>query len=168
MPTSVNILELSDFSLAEQQHFGRARDILALAVNFPSFRDRVLTAPYKETYFRLEGGRRISLKPTEIVQIISDGLERGTAADGIIDISIRKDPTIEEPVVGSTVPGKLPWRTGSWFIERCTTAGDTISPARHMIHEWLHVAGFVHKRQNGYRKDVAYLVGDVVRKSFAR
>ncbi|MBK8632006.1 MAG: hypothetical protein IPN84_18120, partial [Sphingomonadales bacterium] len=113
--------------------------------------------------FRPAVGSRISKTPAEVVQIINDGLERGTFVDGTIDIAIRQDPTIDAPVVGSTTPGKLLWRTSSWFIEKSTSRSDTISPARHMIHEWLHVAGFMHKRQNGYREDVAYLVGDIVR-----
>lgn len=164
MGISINLRELIDFDPAQQAHFRKAADVLALAVNHPNFQQQVLSAPYRETYFRPAGGSRISKTPAEIVQIIVNGLERGTLADGTIDIAIRQDPTIDAPVVGSTTPGKLPWRTSSWFIENSTSAGDTISPARHMIHEWLHVAGFVHKRQNGYRKDVAYLVGDIVRR----
>lgn len=161
---TINLRELIDFDQVQKAHFRKSADVLALAVNHPDFRNRVLSAPYKETYFRPAGGSKISKTPAEIIQIIIDGLERGTLADGTLDIAIRQDPTFDTPVVGSTTPGKLPWRTSSWFIEKCTSRSDTISPARHMIHEWLHVAGFVHKRQNGYRKDVAYLVGDIVRK----
>jgi hypothetical protein len=163
MSITINLRELIDFDPAQDAHFRKSAEILALAVNHPDFLPRVLTAPYRETYFRPAVGSRISKTPAEVVQIINDGLERGTLADGTIDIAIRQDPTIDAPVVGSTTPGKLLWRTSSWFIEKSTSRSDTISPARHMIHEWLHVAGFMHKRQNGYRKDVAYLVGDIVR-----
>ena len=163
MTTAINLRDLIDFDDAQDAHFRRCGELLALAVNHADFRRRVLSAPYRETYFKPVGRRRVSKTPAEVVQIIEQGLERGTTADSIIDIAISQDPTIEAPVVGSTIPGQLPWRTSSWFIKDCTTSGDTINPARHMIHEWLHVAGFVHKRQNGYRKDVAYLVGDIVR-----
>ncbi|MBL9066380.1 MAG: hypothetical protein JNN10_08805 [Sphingopyxis sp.] len=164
MAIAISLHELINFDQAQDEHFRKSADILSFAVNHPNFRTQVLSAPYRETYFRPAGGHRVSKTPAEIVQIITEGLERDTIADNTIDISIRQDPTIGAPVVGSTTPGKLPWRTSSWFIQGCTATGDTISPARHMIHEWLHVAGFVHKRQNGYRKDVAYLVGDIVRK----
>jgi hypothetical protein len=167
MSITINLRELIDFDQVQEAHFRKATDVLALAVNHPDFRQLVLSAPYRETYFRLASGSRISKTPSEIIQIISDGLERGTLADNTIDIAIRQDPSIDAPVVGSTTPGKLPWRTSSWFIEKCTSRSDTISPARHVIHEWLHVSGFVHKRQNGYRKDVAYLVGDIVRRILA-
>lgn len=163
MSIVINIRELNGFTENEAAHFRKAADVLSLAVNHPEFITRVISAPYKETFFKPKDKPRTKKTPQEIAEIITQGIERGTAADGTIDIAIRKDPTIEPNVVGITTVGVLPFRTSAWFIERSTNAGDTIQPARHMLHEWLHVAGFVHKKNNGYRPDVAYLVGGIVR-----
>ena len=35
--------------------------------------------------------------------------------------------------------------------------------ARHLIHEWMHVAGFFHERHGPDQKGVPYVVGDIVR-----
>jgi hypothetical protein len=163
MTIIVKIHELIDFEQSQDMHFRTSAALLALAMNHPEFENLVLSAPYLETYFRTAEGKTISKSPAEILQIIVEGLERSTQTDNAIDISIKRDKKIRKPIVGITNLGKLPFRTANWFIEGCTVSGDTISVARHMTHEWLHVTGFMHKRQNGYRKDVAYLVGDIVR-----
>jgi len=36
--------------------------------------------------------------------------------------------------------------------------------ARHLMHEWMHVAGFFHAGDGADQDDVAYEIGDVVRK----
>lgn len=163
MSIVINIRELNGFTENEAAHFRKAADVLSLAVNHPEFIPRVMSAPYKETLFKPVGQNAISKTPQEIADIIIQGLERGTAADGALDIAIRKARNFKRPKVGSSIPGKLPFRTAGWFISSATRKGDTVQPARHMIHEWLHVAGFVHKKNDGYRPDVAYLVGGIVR-----
>lgn len=157
---------LQNFESPNSEHLAlaeRAASLVGQAVNHPEFKPKVLTARYRETRFRDSNGRLSHKKPDEIAAIILAGMERGTADDAEIDLAIRVDPSIEPDVVGVTTPGKLPFRTGKWFFDLAVEKNDAISVARHMMHEWLHVAGFVHKRNNGYRKDVAYLVGGIVR-----
>jgi hypothetical protein len=139
-----------------------AARLLDRAVNDPAFRNSVLKAPYKETRFRDRRGNISHKKPQDILDTILGGIERDTRPDNELDLSLNL-AKIARPTIGSAIPGKLPWRTAYWFIDECVERGDTITPARHLIHEWLHVAGFVHVKNDGRRPDVPYLVGDVVR-----
>lgn len=164
MPTKVVVEALNKFSPMADAHFRNAATALERAINDPAFNDLVLEAKYKETRFKPSSARTVVRKtPAEILAIITGGIERGSTADGQISLKITRDDTIKPDVVGVTTTGRLPFRTAGWFIDAAVQSGDLVSPARHMIHEWLHVAGFVHKRNNGWRPDVAYLVGGIVR-----
>lgn len=160
---TVTVHMLTGFNEAQSIHFRQSAQLLGSAVNHAMFRERVLRAPYQELLFRLDKDTVITKSPQDVADIILHGMERDTAKDAEIDLSITRDDTIEQPVVGSTKIGNAHFRTAGWFIDLATTKKDTISPARHMIHEWLHVSGFTHKNNNGRREDVPYLVGDIVR-----
>jgi hypothetical protein len=69
----------------------------------------------------------------------------------------------KRPTVGSTTLGRNPVRTGYWFINAAAQRSDAVSVARHMMHEWLHIAGFYHYPNNSARGDVPYALGDLVR-----
>ena len=162
MAISVILHRLQNANAPQRDILERSRAQLQRAVNHPDFKQRILDAPYRESRFRDRRGRITDKSPEEVAAIILGGLERGTGEDMEIDLAI-KLANISYPMVGSTVPGRLPFRTAYWFVDGCVRANDTVSPARHMIHEWLHVAGFVHVHRDGVRDDVPYLVGDIVR-----
>lgn len=162
MAISVTMNRLQNANAPQEDIIERSRVQLERAVNHPDFKQRILDAPYRETRFRDRRGRETDKSPEEIAAIILSGLERGTGEDGEIDLAIKLG-NIAYPTVGLTVPGRLPFKTAYWFVDGCVRANDTVSPARHMIHEWLHVAGFVHLHHDGVRDDVPYLVGGIVR-----
>ena len=156
---TLHVLEGAD---ARQRRLaGRAAAALRQAVNDPDFEPRVRAAPYEATRFS-DGGKSWPVPPAQVYDRIRSGAERGTAADGAIDLAIVL-ADLPKGVVGETTPGKLPFRTARWFIDGCVEEEDVVSPACHFIHEWLHVAGFYHCPDNAARGDVSYLVGDIVR-----
>ncbi len=67
-------------------------------------------------------------------------------------------------IVGSAGLGRQPIKPALWFLEQCAKRNDAVSLARHLIHEWLHVAGFFHAGSGPSQDDVPYQVGDIVRK----
>lgn len=168
MPIKVTLHRLENDNDAQRQIVEKACKALQTAVNMPEFKNRLRDAQYPEALFREKSGQIVTKKPTEIAQIILNGIERdqqpgsGGKHDEEIDLAIRLD-NIGRPTVGSTIPGRLPFRTAYWFIDQAARRNDSVSPARHFIHEWLHVAGFVHRRNDGKRQDVPYIVGNMVR-----
>lgn len=160
---TVTVHALEGFSEAQSAHFRRSAQFLGEAINHREFRNRVLKAPYQELLFRVDHDTVVAKTPEDVANIILHGIERDTIKDSEIDLSITRDDNIKRPTVGSTRIGNAHFRTAGWFINLATSKKDTISPARHMVHEWLHVAGFTHKKNNGRREDVPYLVGDIVR-----
>ena len=166
MPVSVNLRDVHGATQREREVFDRAAANLERAINHRQFAAKVLNAPYEEIFFRPRGSRnRITKTPRDVLRAIQGGVERDTSPDSELDIEIRIDASIRPNVTGSTTPGRLPWRTARWFVNSFAhrRRPDTVTPARHLVHEWLHVAGFVHRRNNGYRKDPPYLVGAIVR-----
>lgn len=160
---TVTVGKLLRFSAKEDEVFRKAGQLLQKAINDASFEKMVISAQYTHLSFKPANGAAVIQKtPQDIVDIIRSGRERGTPSDNDLDISIEKDDNRQRPSVGGSFPGILPWKTAKWFIEQ--SAGgekpDTISPARHMVHEWLHVAGFVHQGKKG---DPPYVVGAIVR-----
>ncbi|HEX8127082.1 MAG TPA: hypothetical protein VF548_16015 [Allosphingosinicella sp.] len=162
MPTKVTVGTLKGFTAKEEAVFRTAGALLQQAINDPEFERRVLKARYTHLSFKPANKPVVQKKPSDIVTLVQTGLERGTSRDNELDIAIVKDLDRQRPSVGGSYPGKLPWETAKWFIEACVKPRkpDTISPARHMIHEWLHVAGFVHQ---GKKVDPPYVVGSIVR-----
>lgn len=163
MTVRVTVGTLKGFTPKEESVFRKSGSLLQETINDPDFERRVLTASYTHLSFEPAAGRpAVQKKPADILAIIRAGTERGTLRDKEIDIAIVKDPNRKRPSVGGSYPGVLPWKTAKWFIDDCASGSrpDTISPARHMIHEWLHVSGFVHRGRKG---DVPYVVGGIVR-----
>lgn len=102
----------------------------------------------------------------EVIKIITEGREGDqqdiARPDRTLNIQVRLYPH-GKGTVGSTTLGRQPVKPAFWFVERCIASKDGVSMARHLMHEWLHVAGFFHYPNNSARDDVPYIVGDVVR-----
>ena len=159
---SVTLHELIDAGPRQTALVSQSCQLLQTALNDPNFVPMVANATYRETRFRDANGQTRSIPPAELPGFIASGAERGTPGDNEIDLKI-KLARLRRGVVGSTIPGRLPFRTAYWFINGCLAEEDAISPARHFIHEWLHVAGFYHYPNNSAREDVPYVVGDIIR-----
>lgn len=142
--------------------------LLQQAVNDPRFAERVKNATYKESRFKKSDGTIVVVEPGKVLDYVLGGLERDTGKDDEIDLSItlahlRAPTRLRAGTVGATITGKLPITTAYWFIDGCVKDGDAVSPARHFLHEWMHVAGFIHYPDNSARDDVPYVLGEIVR-----
>lgn len=135
--------------------------LLETALNDPGFPERVRAETYRETRFS-DGSSWRSVPVADLAEMILGGAERGTEADGEIDLKVELDG-FKRGILGSTTPGKLPFRTAYWFINDCIEYDEPAELAGHLIHEWLHVCGFYHWPDNRARDDVAYHVGNIVR-----
>lgn len=136
--------------------------LLEVALNHDSFKEIVLNTDYEKSKFQDHNRILHDKTPEEIYKFISGGLEYGTDQDQEIDIIVSLAP-IKKGVLGSTTPRQLPFQTSYWFINDCIRYNDPISLASHFIHEWLHVAGFIHYPDNSARNDVPYHIGSIVK-----
>ncbi len=85
-----------------------------------------------------------------------------SANDKVIAIRIVPTPK-PKGVVGSTALGSSTVHTATWFLSQVTKRKDAISLSRHLLHEWMHSAGFFHTSDGPNQKDVAYRMGDLIR-----
>lgn len=143
---------------------GMAETILERVLNHGTFRAEVEGAQYSGgTLFKQKNGQVVRKTPSQVADIILNGIERDRPDDDDLDMTISPYPH-PKGVVGSAGLGRQPIRPAIWFLEQCAKRGDAVSLARHLIHEWLHVAGFFHSRSGPGQDDVPYQVGDIVRK----
>ena len=141
--------------------FERARALLERVLNEQAFADRLATADYEASWQRGTDESDTQRTRAEVAQVILSGRESGTAADQAIDLEVQLR-TLRRRVRGKTVLGQLPITTNYRFVNRCLDEDDPAELAAHLMHEWLHVAGFYHRGGNRARGDVAYVVGDIV------
>ena len=141
----------------------RACALLEAALNDPRFPAMVAAENYRETRFADASGAWRSVAVSDIADMVFAGRERGTEADAEIDLEVRLDG-FRRGILGSTLPGVLPFRTAYWFINDCIQHDEPAELAGHFMHEWLHVSGFYHWPDNGARDDVAYHLGNIVRR----
>jgi hypothetical protein len=150
----------------EDQIFVKARRILEQVVNDPRFKAGILQGGFRGSKYRYQDGTVEDKSPQQVWNIIRCGIERpvrsGLTPDRQIDLEVLLVPKTR-PTVGSTFLGQLPIRTGYWFVNAAIANDDGVSLARHMMHEWMHVAGFFHYPSNSARGDVPYRVGELVK-----
>ncbi len=168
MSITVKLNSLTGANDTQRSIVERGCKALERAINHPEFDSRVRAAKFTDTKFENPDGKVVTVPPVEVLDYVLRGLERGTSEDNEIDLAIGlkyfKPPTpISSGTVGATTTGTLPFHTAYWFIDGCAEDNDEISPARHFMHEWMHVAGFIHYPNNKARDDVAYKLGEIVR-----
>lgn len=167
MAIKVSLHSLENAGPKQRALIERAIELIERAVNHPDFIPRVRSAPYKQTRFSPRTGPAFTATVEDIVAVLQNGRERDTADDAEIDLEItlaklRAPSPLRAGVVGHTDTGRQPVTTAYWFMNDCIARDDAISPARHFLHEWLHVAGFVHFPNNSARDDPPYLIGEIV------
>lgn len=128
--------------------------------------------------FKQRNRRVVSATKDQIWQVVRRGHERNTKnypniatqipgnpaqPDNVIAINIAPTPK-PRGIVGSTALGSSTVRTATWFLAQTAKRKDAISLARHLMHEWIHSAGFFHTKDGPNQKDVAYRMGDLIRK----
>ena len=153
----------------QRRFIERAVSRLGEALADPGLLPAIDRAQYTETRWTPLHGQWRSLTGAEIAERVAAGLERGTEADGIVDLSFElvelPGPESGRQVLGSTALGCRPIHPSVWFVDRCREAGDAVNLASHFMHEWMHVSGFYHWPDNKARGDVAYVVGRLVREA---
>ena len=161
MAIKVSLHSLGNAGPKQQAIAAVACQLLEMALNDPRFPQQVLSAAYVETRFS-DGSTWRSVPVSDLPRMIADGVERGSEVDGEIDLRVNLDG-FRRGVLGSTIPGVLPFRTAYWFINDCIKYAEPSELAGHFMHEWLHVCGFYHWPDNNARDDVAYNLGNIVR-----
>ena len=169
--TKVIVLLRGDATPAQSQLICFAETYLEQAVNNPRFEKRIKGGiidgvnvepiKFNETRFRTAAGQSLKKSPDQIWTIVQQGTERTNIGTNEINIHLDLVPK-RRPTIGSTVLGKQPVRTGYWFVEEALKRSDGVSVARHLMHEWLHIAGFYHYPDNSARGDVPYELGNLV------
>lgn len=170
MVTSVKLGSV-DAAPNQQEILRQAARLLQEAVNHPNLKAEIDKADFSGgTYMRdfvlVDGKKKlrtIEADKTRILEIIQKGEEREKPKDDVINMDIMVKPH-RKGVVGSARLGQQPIMPSTAFVEKCRKANDGASLARHLIHEWLHVAGFFHLSSGPKQDDVPYEVGEIVRK----
>jgi hypothetical protein len=159
----------------ECEEFGRSVAArMQKSLNSEMFWHELRGAAYAATLFQGEDGAQSETPASEVLEAIRMGLERGTISDSEIDLQVhlgfsfrwrrRWRRRILPKVLGSTTPGGPTITTnGYYFLDALESpqGPDYADIASHWMHEWMHVAGFVHRR-NRSRGDVAYVVGNIM------
>lgn len=143
----------------------RAQELLQKVVREDAFAEKVRAATFGGgSFFRRVDGVVTQPSAGEVLRIIREGVERNAnnTGDKRIEIILKPKPQ-PKGVVGSTRLGSNPVRTATWFMQQVAERRDATSLARHLLHEWMHVAGFFHKGRGPNQKDVPYVIGDIVR-----
>jgi hypothetical protein len=170
MPTTKVVIGKMD--AAEDQHeiIRQGAKLLEEIIALDAFAEAVKKGPYPggmsmRTFDIVNGKRKyktVTVDEKRVLQIIHTGEERKEPQDNIINMDILVKPQ-KKGVVGSAILGKQPIMPSTDFVRRCKDKDDGVSMARHLIHEWMHVAGFFHEGHGPDQKDVPYVVGDIVR-----
>ena len=167
MDLRVEFLGVDGANRAEAAFIARAVERLGEAVADPRFLAAVAAADYVETRWTPLHGRWRALTGVEIAERIAGGVERGSEADGVLELRFEladlPGPESGKIVLGSTALGCQPIHPARWFLERCRAAGDAVNLASHFMHEWMHVSGFYHWPDNKARGDASYVIGRIVR-----
>jgi hypothetical protein len=155
--TTVEIRKF-DGTTEEQEFAVLCAKCLQDIVNTDRFINGVKNANY--SYRRLwdDVGNYIDVDNEKIIEIIQSGKERKSQPDNTIslEIAIRK---MRRGTVGSVNPPKSLITTNSRYFSEWLENKDIVSGAAHWLHEWLHVAGFLHNDGGIDSDDVNYTVG---------
>jgi hypothetical protein len=153
----------ADFKGSERERaFAQdCRDCLEAIINTPEFSSHVASATYSDMLFQDDAGRVFQANNQHLVQTIQTGKEYRTPADGIINLKIHIKKNMGRRTVGAVKFPDPEIYTNSSFFHSWLRDGDFVSGAAHWIHEWLHVAGFLHKRRKVDENDVNYTVGKI-------
>ena len=168
MSVEVQLHEVTGANAAEVQFIRESVGLLRRAVASPGFGASVRQADYAYTGWQSVLGKIREFTPDEIWERIVLGRECGKTADHTLDLAIALEdldgPECAHPVIGRTRLGTLPIRSARWFVDRCMVAGDRVNMAAHLMHQWMHVSGFVHGHGTKGR-DVPSVLACLVRRA---
>lgn len=163
----------SKHARAQKMKFAKALSLLEPVLNSVEFKKRVLsyvrpghTEPgYQKNYLWRNESQKLS--PTQIYDIIKEGNEKmipNTKNEMNINSWVKVCKWYESPltwcskVVGSTSPFDSKLIKVNWKFYSKFEANQMVS---NLVHEWLHLLGFLHGPSSTMRMEVPYIVGQI-------
>lgn len=157
--TKVTLHSLKNAGPKQTALASEAVAVLESIVNSDEFSSAVRSFEYSSTWIRRDDDTEEQTSIEELLTTILSGREWRSTPDHEVDLKILLRRNRRE--IGSVeYPGASEIRTSYWFINQCLENGDPLSLAAHWIHEWVHVAGYMHGRHQA--ADAAYGTGDIV------
>lgn len=168
MTVSVILHDVTGASDAELSFIREAVALLREAVQAPGFGGSVRQAGYSSASWQGRHGTIRELDGEGVWDRIVKGRESGHCGDHALNLSIEvsdlPDPDCDHCVIGATRIGTLPIYSARWFLKRCMAADDPVNYAAHLMHQWMHVSGFVHRKDHE-GKDAPSVVSRLVRRT---
>lgn len=172
MSVGVIIHEIAEANEAERAFLRSAGNLLREAVSMPGFGASVRQSEYGSTKWRSRHGSVKELDGEEIWDRIHLGRESGHTGDHTLNLKIEivdlPGPDDGKAIIGATELGNLPIRVARWFVEHCMLAGDRVNMAAHLMHQWMHVSGFVHPEDGHAPTDAPVVIARLVRRALER
>ncbi|MBI2723336.1 MAG: hypothetical protein HYX39_14275 [Bacteroidetes bacterium] len=159
--TDVILNSLTNATQEQTKFAGEAILRLKAIVNDPQFLKAVLTKRYTDNLFKTDSDQIISATNEQIVNSIVQGKEYKTKANNIIDLKIAFDEFKNDNVIGGSTPPDPLITTNLYYIRLWMKTDDSLSLAAHWMHEWLHVAGYLHRRMKPDFNDAVYQIGEL-------
>lgn len=172
MTVSVILHDTVGASVAEMAFIRESVALLREAVQAPGFGGSVRQADYSSASWQGRHGNIRELDGDGIWDRIVHGRESGHCGDHALNLSIEIADLPENDdgqgrsrgVIGATRIGTLPIFSARWFLKRCMGADDAVNYAAHLMHQWMHVSGFIHRRDSE-GKDAPSVVSRLVRRT---
>jgi hypothetical protein len=164
--TSVILETLVGANDAQREFAERARALAERVIQSDAFRTALLKRHVTSVTWEGVDGIQQGMPMERAHALIVAGQELGTAGEGIINLKIELVAISKFPFRSRTIgyvnhPDPT-IHTGRWFIDECIRNNDPSSLAAHWMHEWMHVAGFVHASRHSKWGDISYSVGEIV------
>lgn len=166
-PSSTNL------GKAQKKKFVKALALLEPVLNSQEFKKRVLsyvrpghTEPgYQKNYLWSNESERLT--PSQIYDIIKEGNEKtipNSKNEMNLNSWVKVCKWYEKPltwcskVVGSTSPSSSKLIRLNWKFYAQFEANQMVA---NLVHEWLHLLGFLHGPSSTMRMEVPYIVGQI-------
>ncbi len=159
-----------EFSEDQKEYFTKLTTMLEQIINTDRFKNDI-------RYFKHKIGRRWhdgfklnkGFSPSEILNILLSGKDLYSDKDQIIDIHLNPYRKRKLKYHARTFKGRRSIGVNTTYLAYCMRKekkGEALM-AGTMIHEYMHIAGFVHYTNSGTEEDkgtVPWGIGDTVKK----
>lgn len=166
MPTTARLKKIvrpgGTVTKAERKFAKEAIATLGTVLADPAFAANVSGSAFSSTLCLTSNMTEQNPNANQVLAMIQSGAE---LANGIVDQ--RLDLSIELVTMSTTVfaetqPGDTVVETSDAFFTDCRTRKDSVRLASLWMHEWMHLAGFVHETVQGDLNDAPYTLQSIV------